>query len=198
MNFNLEKCHAIQFGKGPQVTYTLNDRAIEVVDHEKDLGVIVPSNLTFEEQVAAIVSKTNSIIGLLKRSFITKDKSTMVKAIKTYIWPHIDYCCQVWSPWLKGLQNKIEQIQKKALRLIPTLQTMTYQEDLKGLNLMSIKNRHKYFDLCELYNLSKNSDSKLHSTLKIKRTPKETRSESNAEFDSSQVQYWDEKGLVFN
>ena len=43
--------------------------------------------------------------------------------------------------------QKIEQIQKRALRLIPSLKHLSYADKLKSLGLLSLENRRVWFDL---------------------------------------------------
>ena len=40
---------------------------------EKDLGVLVDSNLSFENHMATKISKANQIVGLIRRSFAFLD-----------------------------------------------------------------------------------------------------------------------------
>ena len=75
----------------------------------------------------------------------------MVSAFKTYVLPHLDYCCQVWSPGTQKWIGKIEQVQKRALRLIPSLKGKSYNEKLRCLGMLSLENRRKMFDLLNKY-----------------------------------------------
>jgi len=43
--------------------------------------------------------------------------------------------------------QKIEQVQKRALRLIPSLKHLSYPDKLKNLGLLSLENRRIWFDL---------------------------------------------------
>ena len=46
MRFNVEKCHILQLGKNNRkLSYTMNGNILEPTDNEKDIGVIISSNL---------------------------------------------------------------------------------------------------------------------------------------------------------
>ena len=147
MEFNVDKCSSVTFGRGQNNTYTLAGRLLESVSCQKDVGVHVPANLKFEGQCGAAVTKANSVLGQIRRAFWTRDQNKLVNAYKTYVLPHLDYCCQVWSPGTQKWVKKIEQVQKRALRLIPSLKGKSYEEKLKRLNMLTLENRRKIFDL---------------------------------------------------
>ena len=53
------------------------------------------------------------------------------------------------------MARKIEKVQKRALRLIPSLSGLNYQTKLKMTGLLSLSNRRKMFDLVEMYKRTK-------------------------------------------
>ena len=68
-----DKCHVLTIGKFENIVhthrYTLYGDELDHVFEEKDLGVTIDMELTFEEHVATKVKKANSIMGLIHRSF---------------------------------------------------------------------------------------------------------------------------------
>ena len=177
MEFNKEKCQVLSFGQcGPQ-SYTLENSTLTSSNCEKDVGVLVPTNLKFEEQCASAISKANSVLGQIKRAFHTRDSEVILNAFKTYVLPHLDYCCQVWSPATKKWITKIEQVQKRALRMIPSLGGLTYMNKLKSLGMLSLENRRVLFDLTTMFTMQRDQiKAPDQSKIKIK-----TRSIQNEE-----------------
>ena len=156
MEFNPSKCHVLSFGsRASNPQYTLAGNTLSCADYEKDVGVLVPSNLKFHEQCATAIAKANSVLGLIKRAFQSRDQVTMINAYKTYVQPHLDFCIQVWAPGNKAWQDKLEKVQKRALRLIPSLNGLDYQEKLKETGLLTLSDRRKMFDLVEVYKRAK-------------------------------------------
>ena len=159
MEFNKEKCQVLSFGKGNPPIYTLGKATLNPSRCEKDVGVLVPTNLKFEEQCSAAISKANSVLGQIKRAFHTRDTGVILNAFKTYVLPHLDYCCQAWSPASKKWITKIEKVQKRALKMIPSLGGLSYIDKLKSLQMLSLENRRILFDLSTMFSMQKDQIS---------------------------------------
>ena len=156
MEFNISKCHVLSFGsRASSPKYNLAGNSLSCADYEKDVGVLVPSNLKFHEQCATAIAKANSVLGLIKRAFHSRDQVTIINAFKTYVLPHLDFCVQIWAPGNKSWQDKLERVQKRALRLIPSLSGLDYQTKLEKTGLLSLCDRRKMFDLVEMYKRTK-------------------------------------------
>ena len=76
-------------------------------------------------------------------------RGSWLRAYHTYVLPHLDYCCQIWSPGAQKWIQKIEQVQKRALRMIPSLKDRSYEQKLASLNLLTLENRRVLFDLTQ-------------------------------------------------
>ena len=151
MSLNLTKCHSLSFGNKRQYTYELNGQQLTEVNCERDVGVLVPSNLKYTEHCGMVVSKANSVLGLIKRSFHTRDTNIILNAYKTYVLPHLEYCSQIWSPNTKKWKDKIERVQKRAMKLIPSLRGLSYKEKLNKVGLLTLENRRIMMDLISAY-----------------------------------------------
>ena len=74
LKFNEAKCNVLHLGdKNPRHEYFIGDASnrtkLNVTNLEKDLGVHIDSELSFDKHVSTIVNKANSIVGLIRRSF---------------------------------------------------------------------------------------------------------------------------------
>ena len=58
---------------------------------ERDLGVMVDSQLKFREQAAAVASKAMLILVVIRRSFQLLDRTTMPLPFKTQVRPLLEY-----------------------------------------------------------------------------------------------------------
>ena len=80
MRLNLDKCYAF-WQKQPQTKYTMksydNEELIQIekTDSERDLGIQVSSNLKYHNQVSKAASKANSMLGMLKRTFVSRQNT---------------------------------------------------------------------------------------------------------------------------
>ena len=120
---------------------------------EKDLGVWIHKSLKVAKHCAEAAKKANRVLGMIKRNFIYKDKSTVMKLYKSLVRPHLDYCMQVWSPHLKKDIDQIEKIQHRATKLIPGMKHLPYNTRIKLCNLMTLEDRRRRSDLIQTYRI---------------------------------------------
>ena len=73
----------LTIGKIDKIThshrYTLYGDELEHVFAEKDLGVSIGMELTFEEHMATKIKKANGVMGLIRRTFSFLDEDTFKK-----------------------------------------------------------------------------------------------------------------------
>ena len=67
----------------------------------------------------------------------------------------MEYCIQVWNPYLQKDIQLLEQIQRRATKLIPALKNVSYEQRLKILKLTTLKTRRIRGDLIEVFKLFK-------------------------------------------
>jgi len=58
---------------------------------EKDLGVVVDSNLQFDNHILGKVKTANRILGLIKRCFKNLDIQSFLLLYKALVRSHLDY-----------------------------------------------------------------------------------------------------------
>ena len=71
-----------------------------------------------------------------------------------------EYCVQVRRPYLKKDTDLLEKVHKRATRLMIKDRSLSYEERLQRLGLMSLENR-RLRDLIEVYKIFKGFDNKL-------------------------------------
>ena len=141
LKFNESKCVVLRIKKSLEYVYSLNGFPLQDVHHQKDLGVIISSNLLPQNHIQTIIKKSNQRIGLIKRCFtdITLDKVEIL--FNSIIRPILEYGSPSWNPWyLKDITN-IENVQRRCFRLCHT----------PDLVLEPLAKRRLKADLCEVY-----------------------------------------------
>ena len=142
MVLNTRKCKEILicfWKKKPNFQQlTVNNYPVEHVNSAKLLGVMLSSDLKWNEHVAYIVKKSLRrlyMLRFLKRA--NADKKTLITVYRTCIRPILEYCNQIWhfnTP--EYLSNDIERIQRRALKIIHP--SLSYNEALVVCNMSTL------------------------------------------------------------
>ena len=83
---------------------------------------------------------------------------------KQYVRPHLEFAVPAWSPWTVGDKELLEKVQMRAIRMVSGLQTNTYEDRLKELNLPSLETRRLHYDLCQVFKIIRCKDDVRPST----------------------------------
>ena len=125
----------------------------EELDHvfeEKDLGVIIDMELTFEEHIATKVKKANGIMGLIRRSFSFLDGETFKKLYTSFVRPHLEYRNPVWSPHLRKHIKMLESVKERATKSVDSMKNLDYAERLQKLELPTLQFRRQRGDMIQV------------------------------------------------
>lgn len=114
---------------------------LENITNEKDIGVTVDEDLNFKTHIQLIVNKANSILRLIRRSFVYLDQSMVKLLFKALVRPHLEYAASFWSPSKVKNIDLIETVQRRATKLIPEFKNLSYLERLQRLNLPTLQHR---------------------------------------------------------
>ena len=126
---------------------------LEEVHEEKDLGVFVADNLKQSLQCQQAARKAMYMLGLINRHFKKIDIQSFKILYKCYIRPHMEYCIQAWSPYLRRDIDCLEKVQRRATKLVTHCQKLSYDERLKVLDLLPLEKRRLRGDLIETYKI---------------------------------------------
>jgi len=65
-----------------------------------------------------IAKKGNRMLRMIKRNFIDRSKETIILLYKSLVRPHLEYCCQIWSPYYKKDITLIKGVLRRATKLV--------------------------------------------------------------------------------
>ena len=154
MLFNFGKCKCLHIGPGnTSMTYEMGGTILSTTVKEKDLGVTMNANMKVSEQCRIAASKGNQVLGMIRRNISYKDKSLIVPLYKAIVRPHLEYCIQAWSPYLRKDIDMLEKIQRRAIKLIPGLRDLRYEERLKECGLTTLETRRLGGDQIEVFKI---------------------------------------------
>jgi hypothetical protein len=131
----------------------MGGQPLEKVTGEKDLGIIISSDLKPSKQCTASVNKVNKMLGIIKINITYKIKYNILKLYNTFVRPHLEYCIQFWSPYLRKDVIKLEMFQRRATKLIPMLKNKSYEERLLALHLFYLEQRRSRGDMIEVWKI---------------------------------------------
>ena len=87
-----------------------NERIITKCDHQKQLGIILDSNLTFNTHIDQKIKTCNKLIGLIRRLSVNLPRNALLTIYKSFIRPHLDYGYILYDkPNNEDFQNKLEK-----------------------------------------------------------------------------------------
>ncbi|CAB4033653.1 RNA-directed DNA polymerase from mobile element jockey, partial [Paramuricea clavata] len=121
--------------------YHMDSTKLLRVNEEKDLGVIITENLSWESHLTCICAKANKLLGLLKRTCISIIDSSVRKTLYlTLVRSKLSYATEVWSPASSLLKQKAEKIQRRATRWILRVKAgeLSYKERLQQLDMLPL------------------------------------------------------------
>ena len=165
MKFHPSKCKVLMVSKfNPplindlpfvQFYYKMGSDLLNYAESEKDLGITINRTLNFTEHANILYSKANQRLGLLKRTChfihsLTK-KRALYLAMARSIFEH---CPTVWRPSSNTVINRLENIQKRAVKWINSdysisfsSNNLLYYTHCKQLDILPIRYRFDYHDL---------------------------------------------------
>lgn len=164
LNFHPDKCKVLTVGKRKLSTrYYLNCRGslheLDIVHDMKDLGVTIDASLSFEAHIQDKINKANRTTGMIRRAFISLDEDMFLCLFKAFVRPHLEYANAVWNPYKRKDITALENVQRRATKMIPVLNKLSYPERLRKLKLPTLVYRRARGDMIETFK-ELNSDNK--------------------------------------
>ena len=121
IRFQPVKCNMMQLTNKHnkiQASYTLEGTVLENVDSIKYLGVTITSYLKWNSHIRKLCSKANRTLGFLRRNLFSCPQDVKESAYKSMVRPILEYGSTVWDPHCNGLNDELENVQKRAARFV--------------------------------------------------------------------------------
>ena len=158
MKFHPKKCKVLTIGRSrspcvelmsslpfQNYPYYMNGIELDIVTSERDLGVIVTSRFSQNEQCLDIYNKSSCKLGFLKRVCHFTNNVQQKRALYlAVVRSQLNHCCVVWRPTCSSMIDKLERIQRRAVKWILNEEDHHYNDieylaRLRDLNLLHLK-----------------------------------------------------------
>ena len=96
--------------------YQMSGKGLEHIEEEKDLGFLIEEKLDFHQQAAAAIKKAKRVLGLVKRTFLNLDATTLPLLFTSLVRSHLEYGNLIWGPFSKGDIKAVERVQCRATK----------------------------------------------------------------------------------
>ena len=133
MKANPDKCHLLFSGKN-NFKAKIDNYVIESSKQQKLLGVLLDSQLKFDKHLDNLCKKASQKLSALCRvsSYMNTDKKRII--MKAFINSQFGYCPLVWMNHSRKLNNRINRIHERALRVV-------YDDNLSSFRDLLIKDK---------------------------------------------------------
>ena len=152
MTLNPGECHYMVIGSVDlSHEIMLNNSKITSSNEEKLLGIFLDSKLNSESNIAFLCRKAGRNINALARlkNYVTSDERNLL--LDSVIKSQFTYCPLIWMFTSHYLNNALNNIHERALRLIYNDHEKSFNGILTGNNLKTIHQKNLEFLAIEIY-----------------------------------------------
>ena len=142
LSLNPSKCKVMYIDiRNPEHHYDMTQNhemtLLEKTKIEKDLEVHTDNQPEISTHPQLQVNMANRILGMIRRSFSHMDKESMRQLYTSQVRPQLEYGHAITYPRYEKDKKLLEQVQRRATKLIPELKEWDCVDRLKALDLHS-------------------------------------------------------------
>ena len=160
VELNQEKVHLLHIGRtNPRRKYTLGEGGpdIKAVEQEKDLGVIISSDLKTDKMVQKQAQKAHVKLSQFSSAFSYRGK-TWMKLYNTYVKPSMMYSCEAWKPCTREGVEKLEAVQRRAVRMAGGQGVKSYRDACREAGLNTVEEQLDEADMVRVFRIMNKND----------------------------------------
>ena len=120
--------------------YIISTTEVECHETQKDLGVVVSSDLKWVNHYNSIISKAYKSLALIRHTFsLNHCPQAKTNLYITLVHYHLTYCSQLWWPYLIKDILCFERIQRQATKHILKNYIISFKSRLLELRLLPLR-----------------------------------------------------------
>ena len=160
MKVNTDKSHLLLSGNTKHES-NIDNNIIKSEPQQELLGITIDSNLSFEDHVNKVCQKTSQKLNALARISPFMDENKRKIIMKSFITSQFGYCPLIWMFHSRNLNNKINSLHERALRITYNDRFLTFQELLEKDNSVSIHQRNLQVLAVVMFKIYRNISTKI-------------------------------------
>ena len=161
LQLNYDKTHMMVFNSCKRDTSKLNifidGHAVKTVKTTKFLGVSIDDDLKWKAHVNEILLKISKTIGVMSKLKHCLPKSILLSIYNSLILPYLSYNTIIWGACSKYLMERINLLQKRAVRIISKTPYDSHTKPLfHELNILPVSLLYDYQVICFMHSYVNN------------------------------------------
>ena len=182
---NNDKCNLLITNYDEEISLKLGNEIITGKKWIKLLGIKVDNKLDFSEHVSSICRKANLKLHALARVSKFMNKEKLGIQARAFIESQFGYCLLIWMFHNRILNNKINRLHERILRLVYNDHDSSFEELLLIDNSLTIHERNIQKLATEMYKVANNNTpSFLKSIFPLSTNPYNLRNKQTYEVEN--------------
>ena len=155
MKANADKCHLLVTGNY-EVSANINEFEIESSKKEKLLGISIDTTLSFEHHITSLCKKASQKLHALARIAHYMDFEKRRSLMKAFVISQFNYCPLIWMFHNRALNNRINKIHERKLRLVYQNKNLSFSELLELDSAVTIHEQNLQVLVTEIFKVKNN------------------------------------------
>jgi len=130
----------------------MSDQRLSSVTEEKDLGVVISSDMKSSQQCNQTYSKVSGMLAMINRTIAYKNSENLLRLYKSLV-VHISNIVLWHGHLITSWTVLLEKVQRRFTRMVPGLKKLPYEERLSELELWTLEERRVRADLIEAFKM---------------------------------------------
>ena len=197
MKANTDKSHLL-LSQTEEISTQIYDENIINTSCEKLLGVKIDRELKFDEHVKSLCKKANQKLSALTRlsSLMSFDQRKLI--MNAFITSHFSYCPLVWMLHSRKLNERINKIHERSLRVVYQDYLTPFDELLTIDNSKTIHHRNLQKLMIEIYKIKNGyAPTIINSLFEIVDLPYNLRNDLKIKSQNVRTVFYGTESLIF-